>query len=90
MTAAIPDDTLVIVAGHLGRVACSMPLGNAPGYNVATPRETSRDGYAPHFAPDWCVEVAELGVNVCWKRRGQCFCGLVHIPHPEWLAGVAT
>lgn len=87
---AIPPDTLVIVAGHLGRVVCPMHLGPAPGYNVATTPETSLEGYAPCFAPDWCVKVAALGVNVCRTRRGECFCGLVHIPHPEWLAGVRS
>ena len=84
----IPDGTLVIVARNLGRVVRSTRRGRAPGYDVSTPRETSLDGYAPHFAPDWCVQVAELGVNVCRQPRGQCFCGLVHIHNPEWLAEV--
>lgn len=87
MSAVIPDNTLVVVGRNLGRVVCSTRLGSVPGYNVEVVPETHLEGTAPHFAEAWYVKVAEIGVNVCRTRRGQCFCGLVHISNPEWLEG---
>lgn len=82
--------TLVIVSGrHFGRVVRAKKQHGAPGYDVDVPPDTSsRGGWAPHWAPGYCVQVAQIGVNVCRTPRGRCFCGLVHIPHPEWLEAI--
>ncbi len=89
MTADLAPDTLVIVGGTLCRVARSQRFGTAHGYAITRPPEDPGEGYNTNFAPDWCVQPAVIGVNVCPRRLGEHWCGLVHIRHPEWLA-VAT
>lgn len=77
--------TPVIVARRLGEVVRPARLGPAHGYDVLTAPEP-HEGHAPHWAPDWVVKVAQVGVNVCAKPSGACWCGLVHVTHPERLA----
>lgn len=83
----IPPDTLVIAAGHFGNAIRPERHGTADGYIVSTSVPGTGDGYLPHWVPDWCVNPAALDVNVCRTRRGQCFCGLVHVDATElaWL-----
>lgn len=85
----IPPGTLVIASGRFGNAVRPERHGNADGYVVST-APGALDGYAPHWVPDWCVKPAELGVNVCRKPRGKCFCGLLHIWQPEQLDGGAS
>lgn len=85
----IPPGTLVIASGHFGNAVRPERHGNADGYMVSTAPGTY-DGTTPHWVPDWCVKVAELGVNVCRTARGKCFCGLAHIRNPEQLDGGAS
>lgn len=83
--AQIKPGTLVVAAGSFGTVMGESRRGGAKGYDVATVPADAPFGAPVHFVQDYLVHRAELGVNVCTKRRGKCFCGLVHIPHPEWL-----
>lgn len=88
-TEPITAGSWVVVSGRLGRVVRATRLGNADGYDVATATETY-EGHLPHFAPDWCVRSAVVGVNVCAHPRGEHWCGLLHVPHPEWLTAGAS
>jgi hypothetical protein len=74
----IPDGTYVVASGRLGQTVRARSMNGAPGYDVQAIAE-SGEGTAPHFAPDWCVAVAELGVNVCRHPRGSHWCGLLHV-----------
>lgn len=84
----IPNGTYVVASGRLGRIVRSKTMNGAPGYDVQTAIE-ERDGYGLHFYADWCVQVAELGVNVCRQPRFQHYCGLLHVDHPELLAAAS-
>jgi hypothetical protein len=85
MAADLPSGTFVVVGSRLGRVVKAARQGAAVGYSVQTSIE-AHEGSAPHFVEGYAVKVAELGVNVCRKPRGDCWCGLVHITNPELLA----
>jgi hypothetical protein len=74
--------TLVVTNRRLGRIVKPAKIGGATGYTVTTTPEV-HEGYAPHFVEAYAVQVAGLGVNICRTRRGQCFCGLVHVTAPE-------
>lgn len=76
---------LVVINGRLGRIVKATRRGPVDGYSVSTAVE-SREGTAPHFAQAHLVQPAVLGVNVCRRPRGECWCGLVHIDRPEQLA----
>jgi hypothetical protein len=80
VSAPIPDGTAVVVARNLGRVVRARRYAGAPGYEVSVPPQTGLEGYAPHFAPDWCVTPAVVGETVCRSPRGVCHCGLLHVP----------
>ncbi|HEY9367521.1 hypothetical protein [Streptomyces sp.] len=84
---AIPDGTPVIVGRNLARVERESSFGPAKGYDVTVVPETRLEGTAPHFAEAHYVNPAVIGVNVCRIRRGQCFCGFVHVHATElaWL-----
>jgi hypothetical protein len=84
VTATLAPGTAVVVSGRLGRIVKEAHIGSADGYSVTTAVE-AREGTAPHFVEAYAVRVAELGVNVCRTRRGDCFCGLVHVARPEQL-----
>jgi hypothetical protein len=78
----LPPGTLVVTNRRLGRIVKPAQIGAATGYTITTTPEV-HEGYAPHFVEAYAVQVAGLGVNVCRTRRGQCFCGLVHVTAPE-------
>jgi hypothetical protein len=84
VTALLPPQTFVVVAGRLGRIVKEARVGGAVGYSVTTAVE-AHEGTAPHFVEAYAVQVAEVGVNVCRASRGDCFCGLVHVACPERL-----
>jgi hypothetical protein len=85
-THPLPPDTPVVVGWRLGRIVKEARNGSADGYSVTTASE-GHEGSAPHFVERYAVQVAELGVNVCRTPRGQCWCGLIHVPQPELLDG---
>jgi hypothetical protein len=82
MPALLPAGTLVVTNRRLGQIVKPAQIGGATGYTITTTPEV-HEGYAPHFVADHNVEVAVLGRNVCRTRRGDCFCGLVHVTAPE-------
>jgi hypothetical protein len=84
VTTALAPGTAVVVGSRLGRIVKDARIGSADGYSITTAIE-AHDGSAPHFVAEYAVRVAELGVNVCRARRGECFCGLVHVARPEQL-----
>lgn len=75
----------VVIGGRLGYVTRSGRIGRASGHWVTSPTGDpgASAGY-PSFAPDWCVRPAVVGVTVCPKPRGACWCGLVHV-RPDQL-----
>lgn len=87
--------TLVIVGHTLGEILRPRRLhGRADGYDVMFSEHPDPQvggcGPTVSWCEAWYVKRAELGVNVCRTPRQRrvcaCTCGLVHIPHPEWLA----
>lgn len=84
MSAALAPGTTVVVGWRLGRIVKEARQGQADGYSVTTAVE-GHEGSAPHFVEKCAVKVAEVGVNVCRRPRGECFCGLLHVTQPERL-----
>jgi hypothetical protein len=84
VTTTLAPGTHVVVGSRLGRIVKEASHGPASGYSVTTAVE-GHEGSAPHFVERYAVKVAEVGVNVCRKPRGECWCGLVHVARPDRL-----
>lgn len=74
-------DDLVVVAGYLGQIQkINARINRAKGYIVwDLDRNDPSLGSLPHFAQDFQVKRAVIGVNVCDKPKYQHFCGLLHV-----------
>ncbi|HEX4830343.1 MAG TPA: hypothetical protein VH478_04540 [Trebonia sp.] len=79
--------TLVVVNSQLGEITkLNTRLGRATGHNVRVNLDGGDPtlGFLPHFCPDYLVAEARVGVNICPRPKGTCFCGLVHL-RQDWL-----
>jgi hypothetical protein len=70
--------SLVIINGKLCEITkADTRLGRARGHDAW--EIDPGNGTLPNFCEDFGVKLAVVGVNVCPKPRGQCFCGMPHV-----------
>jgi hypothetical protein len=77
-----PGTLIVTPFGHLGRVERAGQVGAARGWFVASPTgDPGSTTPMPSFAQS--VRPAVVGVTVCPKPIGVCYCGLAHLSTVE-------